>query len=211
MTPLPADPDRPGRDRDSATFVEQARRAQIVEAAIGALAELGFTGASMVRIADRIGVSRPLIHYHFRSREALIEAVIDEIYADALARVRPGIDQAATAHDRLAAFITGSVAFYQESPDRIRALAEIIHGTLASAWQPVRLREDREIDDLAAILRAGQRSGELGAFDPVVMARSVRHALNGLLDAWGRDPELDLQHYKGELIRLFAAATRREH
>jgi AcrR family transcriptional regulator len=189
------------------TFVEQARRAQIVGAAVTTLAELGYAAASVGRIAQRIGISRPLIHYHFRSREALIEAVLDHIYAAGYAAVRPGIDRAGTAPERLAAFITGSVAFYREHPDYIRALEEIVHGTRAADWQPVRAREDREIDALATVLRAGQEAGELGSFDATVMARTVRHALNGLLDAWHRDPALDLDHYTGELLRLFRAAT----
>jgi hypothetical protein len=105
---------------------------------------------------------------------------------------------------------TASAGCSGSRPERIRALGEIIHGTRTSSWQPVRLREDREIEDLAAILRAGQHAGELDDFDPVVMARSVRHALNGLLDAWAHDPGLDLEHYTDELLRLFAAATRKQ-
>src|SRR5690606_36532880 len=124
------------------------------------------------RIAERIGVSRPLIHYHFRNRKALIEAVVEHVYAVGYATVRPAIDSADSAADRLAAFITGSVAFYRRYPAYIRALEEVRHGTRASDWQPIRQREDQEIDALATILRHGQEAGEFGAFDPVVMSRT---------------------------------------
>ena len=191
-------------------FVEQARRAQVVEEATHAFAELGYTGASMVRIADRLGVSRALLNYHFRNRQTLVEAVVDQIYAAGRAEVGPGVERAPTAQGRLAAFITGSVAFYRDSPHRIRALQEIAYGTRTSSWQPVRRHRHQEIIAVAAVLRAGQRSGELGEFDPVIMARSIRCSLDGLFDTWWRDPDTDLDRYAAELVRLFTAATRKE-
>ena len=58
------------------TFTETARRAQIVTAAVDILAEDGFKAASLARIAQRAGISKGLILYHFSSKEELFgEAV----------------------------------------------------------------------------------------------------------------------------------------
>ena len=47
------------RSKDgSSTFTETARRAQIVEYAIEAIAELGYHQASVRKIAERVGVSQ---------------------------------------------------------------------------------------------------------------------------------------------------------
>ncbi len=43
------------------TFIETARRAQIVVAAIDTIAEFGYAGASFAHIAERLGISRGLI------------------------------------------------------------------------------------------------------------------------------------------------------
>ena len=47
------------------TFTETARRAQIVAAAIDTIAELGYGQASMARIAERVGITKGVIAYHF--------------------------------------------------------------------------------------------------------------------------------------------------
>src|SRR6202453_4771003 len=55
---------QPGEAAAERTFIETARRAQIVAAAIDTIAELGYAQASFARIADRVGISRGLISYH---------------------------------------------------------------------------------------------------------------------------------------------------
>lgn len=49
---------------------------RIIEATIEAFAELGYAGASIKTIAQRAGVSRSLLHYHFKSKEDLVMRAI---------------------------------------------------------------------------------------------------------------------------------------
>jgi AcrR family transcriptional regulator len=189
------------------TFTELARRSQIVEAATEAIAEHGYAAASMGRIAERIGVSRALLHYHFRTREALIVAVVDEVYAAGYLAIRPGMDAESTAAGQLRAFIRGSLDFYRQSPQRIAALSEITTGTRKSAFQPVAERRATELETLAMLFRDGQQAGEFGDFDAAVMASSVRGSLDAAQAARAADPSLDLDHYRDELIMIFERAT----
>ncbi|GAB3917065.1 TetR family transcriptional regulator [Microlunatus endophyticus] len=190
------------------TFTEQARGIQIVSAAIEVIAEHGYSAASMGRIADRIGVSRALLNYHFRNREALIEAVVTEVYATGYRAVRPGMDAETTASGQLRAFIRGSVNFYLQSPQHIAALTEIIAGTQKGDFRPVAEHVSTELEAVALLFRDGQRAGEFRDFDPYVMARSVRGALDATLGARAADPDLDLDHCGDELIMLFENATK---
>ncbi len=50
----------------------------IREAALTVFARHGFKGASIAMIADRAGVARPLVHYHYASKEALWKAAVSE-------------------------------------------------------------------------------------------------------------------------------------
>lgn len=54
------------------------RRAQIVAAASDVFAELGYTGGSIRIIAERVGVSSSSLLQHFGSKEALLEAVLQD-------------------------------------------------------------------------------------------------------------------------------------
>lgn len=55
------------------------RRRQIVEAAVAYFAEVGFEGATR-GLAERLGVTQPLIYRYFPSKDELIRAVYEEVY-----------------------------------------------------------------------------------------------------------------------------------
>ena len=50
----------------------------ILDAAERIFGEHGFGGASMREIAQVAGVAQALLHYHFRNKEALYQAVFDQ-------------------------------------------------------------------------------------------------------------------------------------
>lgn len=61
----------------------QARRRQILEAAIAYFAEAGF-GVQTRELTRRIGVSQPLLYRYFPSKQDLIEAVFQEVFVSRL-------------------------------------------------------------------------------------------------------------------------------
>jgi len=54
-------------------------RRQLLDAAIDCLHERGFAGATLEIIADRAGVSRGAVQFHFGNRDDLFLGIIDEI------------------------------------------------------------------------------------------------------------------------------------
>src|SRR5438067_6267949 len=59
---------------------EAGRRAQILDAALHVMAEHGFRGASIKRIAERAGLRSPaLIYWYFKDKEALLEALLEQL------------------------------------------------------------------------------------------------------------------------------------
>ena len=65
------------------TFTETARRAQIMAAAIDAIAELGYGQASLARIAEAADTSKGVIIYHFGGKDELIKELLQELIARA--------------------------------------------------------------------------------------------------------------------------------
>jgi TetR/AcrR family transcriptional regulator len=56
-------------------------RERILQAALDVFAERSFDGASTREIALRSGVTQPLLHYHFSTKEALWRAAVDRLFA----------------------------------------------------------------------------------------------------------------------------------
>lgn len=57
-------------------------RQRILQAARQRFAEAGYGGTSTTEIARLAGVTHPLVHHHFGSKEGLWRAVVDELFAD---------------------------------------------------------------------------------------------------------------------------------
>lgn len=59
-------------------------RERILAAALREFADQGYAGASTSVIAAAAGVTQPMVHYHFKSKDALWRAVVDAVFAEEL-------------------------------------------------------------------------------------------------------------------------------
>jgi TetR/AcrR family fatty acid metabolism transcriptional regulator len=195
----------------SRTFIEEARRAQIVKSAIATIAEQGYANTSLMDIAKRAGISKGVILYHFANKDELITKVVAEIFAAAIAEVRPKVHAASTAAGRLRTFIEARIGFLATHRAHMQALLDIWishrgpdgHMLLDAGTAEPNLRT---IEDL---LRAGQGAGEFRDFPTRPMAMAIGQALDGVLLQLVNDPALDLDQYASELVTIFELATRR--
>jgi TetR/AcrR family fatty acid metabolism transcriptional regulator len=199
-----------GQKRPS--FIEAARRTQIIECAIETISTLGYAQASLAQIAKRAGISKSVITYYFKSREELIEQVVKAIYKDAASFIGPRIAAQPTAALRLQAYIQAHVEYISTHLMQMMAIMEIAinfrteEGKLrygAATERPV-------LTALEAILRKGQQEGDFRAFDPRVMALTIRRSIDALPPLFIADPTLDANVYARELVTLFDRATRKE-
>lgn len=86
MTKVPASKERPTvksyRDRRQPTSV---RKVQIVQATLRVIAEHGISGATLSRIAEKVGITDAALYRHFRSREEILlaahHALVERVYA----------------------------------------------------------------------------------------------------------------------------------
>jgi AcrR family transcriptional regulator len=61
-----------------------ARERQILDAALAVFAERGFQHASMDAVAERVGVTKPVVYTHFGSKEGLLLACLARARAELL-------------------------------------------------------------------------------------------------------------------------------
>jgi TetR/AcrR family transcriptional regulator, fatty acid metabolism regulator protein len=193
------------------TFIETARRAQIVAAAIDTIAELGFGQASLARIAETAGTSKGVILYHFGGKDDLIRELVAELSAKGRAYMGPRLEAEPMGMGMLRAYIESNVAFIRENRNHVLATVEIALTGRSADGSPLYDMSAREAGAAAlqGLLAHFQGTGEFRAdFDPLVMALAIRAALDAVPARLARDPDLDLDHYGRELADLFQIATR---
>ncbi|MDL9948757.1 TetR/AcrR family transcriptional regulator [Gordonia sp. ABSL11-1] len=103
-TPAPREPQQ---ERSRIT------RERLLRSAIEALAQDGWASATVAAVAERAGVSRGAAQHHFPTREALITAVLEQVFDDMTSTASTAI---ATMPDddtgRIAAAVDRAVAIY---------------------------------------------------------------------------------------------------
>lgn len=145
------------RSRLKAAVPDQDGRQRILSAAIRAFAEVGYAGATTAGIAREAGVTQPLVHHHFGSKDGLWRAAADAVFANIPRLVSPPADR--SPRETLVAMIERFVRFVAEHPEVTRIVAR--EGAAPSPRLDYLLKQYlhepfREVVDL---IRAGQGAG----------------------------------------------------
>ncbi|MBA0125128.1 TetR/AcrR family transcriptional regulator [Haloechinothrix sp. YIM 98757] len=86
------------------------RERQMIDVAVALFAERGYVAASMDEIAERVGVSKPMLYEYFHSKEGLLIAAIRRARADLLAATENAASSARSAEEAL---WQGLLAYFQ--------------------------------------------------------------------------------------------------
>ncbi|WP_147915410.1 TetR/AcrR family transcriptional regulator [Ruania zhangjianzhongii] len=179
------------------TFIERARRAQLIEVTIELVADDGYRGASLARIAERAGLSKAAVLYHFASKDALVQAAHQATLVALTGDVAKAIEAADSA-DAPAAYVRAMIGHLREQPRHTRMLIEAMshgfgeHGA-AERWRA-----------LAQILEASW-PGRLA--DSRTAAVIIGGAIDGIVNESLQDPTYDTAAAAEQLIRMIAVAT----
>ncbi|MGX1757918.1 TetR/AcrR family transcriptional regulator [Streptomyces lydicus] len=193
------------------SFTETGRRAQIVAAAIDVIADVGYHRASFAKIAERAGLSSTgMISYHFDGRDDLMREVVAEVMRLAEGYIRPRIEAHESYAARLRASIEGNLDLFAEYPNHLAAIVEILANLRGGDPGMVAFLDSTEANLAVQVeqIRTAQRAGEFGDFDPWVMMRAIRAAIDDVVRRATHDPALDVRAAGRELADLFDRATR---
>jgi AcrR family transcriptional regulator len=194
------------------SFIEEARKKQIIDATIAAIAETGYAGASLAKLAARAKISKSIISYHFSGKDQLIEETMQQIFRELWNSVRPRLLAESTAAGQLRAYIEAEFAYLEMNRAQLLTISYILmnhrdrNGRLYLHDQA----EKTNLEMLGRMLEQGQKSGEFRDFAVLPMAATLMHSINGALGQWAADPALSLSDYARELVTIFDLATRKQ-
>ena len=92
-------------------LTRSARRAQLLVAARDVFAAQGYHAAAMDDIAERAGVSKPVLYQHFPGKLELYRALLTTCADDLVERVRDAISRTSDNHERVAAAVSAYFDF----------------------------------------------------------------------------------------------------
>ena len=187
--------------------VSEARKKQIMDAAVVVFARRGFYEARMEDIASEAGLSKGALYWYFDSKDAIISALMEHIFSRETAAMAPLLESDAPAAERLRAVTD---YFVRELFDELVDLMPVMYEYYAASMreEPVRtflqgyLGSYREM--LATLVQQGIDRGEfrddVDAGDAAMMVASL---YEGAAFLWFLDPdEVNIESLSETSVRL---------
>jgi AcrR family transcriptional regulator len=187
------------------TAAELARREQLIEATIGLVAEVGWTGFTIQRVADAVGVTKAAVIYHVGSREQLVRAAYQRVIDAFIGAVTERVATAEDAVQVVEFTLRAQLEYFREHPDHARVIVEALGSDLGIEDSP---SAPERRDALAGLILAARGGGD--AESAGVLAVLLNGALDGAVAASLTDPSFDLAAAEEELIALLHAGLGRK-
>lgn len=102
---------------------------RILEAADEVLAEVGYEAASVRLVAERAGVNKALIFYHFDTKSALFDRVLQGYYEAHLVTLQTAFKQEGSPRERLHCVLEAYLGFMQEHRRYPRMVQHLLNGS----------------------------------------------------------------------------------
>jgi TetR/AcrR family transcriptional regulator len=162
MTPANTAPARQTRKR---TRIQEENEERILDAALEVFSSYGFRGATVDKIAELSGMTKPNLLYYFRRKEDIYLAVLHrtlEAWLDPLETLGMSDDPAA----EIRSYIERKLQMSRDNPKASRLFAmEIVQGApVIGEFLSGRLK--RLVDDKAAVIRRWIARGLVRPIDP---------------------------------------------
>jgi AcrR family transcriptional regulator len=161
------------------------KRRLILEAAVRVFAREGFNGARVSDVADEAGIAYGLVYHYFRSKDEILDTIFLERWNVMLEAITSVREQPLTAREQLEAVAAFIVESYRRDPDVMKVIVVEVTRA-ANSFGRAHLAQIREAyDGIAAIVAAGQVSGELrDTVTPAFAAMAFYGAIEQVLTGW---------------------------
>ena len=145
-------------------------RAAILQAAVREFAREGVAGARTDAIARSAGVNKALLYYYFQDKEALYQAVLDEVFSGVRVAIENALRQTLPPRERLKAYVGAHFDYIASNQLYPRIVhAEFLRASRDSSrlqriakeyFQPI-------FSQVAELLVEGMRSGDFRPVNPM--------------------------------------------
>jgi TetR/AcrR family fatty acid metabolism transcriptional regulator len=199
-----------GKAGKRGSFIEEARRKQILDIAIDEIDRRGYSNTSIDAIAARAGISKGVIYYHFQGKRELVgsitAALLDELFEYRKARVEAETSARAKLRTYIEAYFEFVCANERKFTAMLEAGVDLAANRDGNPWAPT--TNERVFGYIASILDEGQRTGEFREIPSRVVAPVIQGALDGIAVQAASDPHgVSIEDCKRELDRMIETYT----
>jgi AcrR family transcriptional regulator len=178
------------RKTEKSTFIEQARRKQILDTALKLFTEKGFNQTSIDEIAKAVDISRGVIFYYFNGKRELGEETVKQVLRDFRRYVQARVELRQTGKTKLLEYIDASLDYQIEHREDYLGYIDTM-GCFGTAEDKYTLlasvnRKTRQM--LVELIKSGQKNGDIAKLDANDLADVIQGAIDGLMELCAVEP-----------------------
>jgi AcrR family transcriptional regulator len=158
--------------------------------ATAVFAERGFHAASMDEIAERAGISKPMLYLYFDSKEGLWRSCVAAARRRLFEAIDGAVDTSAPPDVQLWLGVQAFFAFVEEQQDSWAVLGETRAGPLSGELAEVRRQVARGVSGLLRDAAAAEGAGRAALQQAEPLARTLVGAGESLANWWLEDRAL---------------------
>lgn len=138
---------------------------KILNAAQNVFIQKGMDGARMQEIADEAGINKALLHYYFRTKQKLFEAIFKKVFSNILPNLMDMVHSDLPIEEKLGIFIENYIDLLMKNPYLPNFILKEIHrdpGFLASILK----RNGMKPKEVFALFEKEMEAGKIRIMDP---------------------------------------------
>jgi AcrR family transcriptional regulator len=188
------------------TFIEEARRKQILDIALEKITREGFENTTIHEIANQAGISKGVIYYHFKGKHELVREIWKVLFEELFEYRKIRVENQKTATAKLRVYLESNIEFIRANYNKFVTLHKMgidmgYENSDANHWYGEAF--ERCFKYLSTILTEGQQKGEFRKFSTDLMAAVIQAAFEGFSTQWIAIPNLvDLEQGKKLLLEM---------
>jgi len=170
-------PPKASVDKSCKVCQDASTHEKILEAARAEFIENGLRGARMQEIADRAGINKALLHYHFRDKEGLHQAALKSVIETVSGRIASALPEGGTSNspeEAIRLMVRSYMGVLRDNPQMVgMVLRELADGgenlgTLIESVGPMAQRLYRTV-----LEQVGNKTDDWPVIDPVHIFMSL--------------------------------------
>lgn len=193
------------RSQEANQAIREARKQQLLNAAVGVFARRGFVGARIGDVADAAGISQGLLYHYFSSKEELFTALVRQAAQGMTGLLQRALGLAVSSGERLRWLVEQELAGLGDDPHIFMVVlqAMMTDGVPDEARQVVEglLLETGRL--LRQLIAEGQATGDIVGEDAAETALLFGTWLQGVAVGIAMRPQAAALPRGESLVRLF--------
>jgi len=193
------------RSSSKRSFIEQARRKQILEVSSKLFMSKGFKKTSVDDIAQAAEVSRGVIFYYFDGKREIGEQTIRNHLRKYSDYVRERVSKRKTSQTQLLEFVDACLDYQNDHRELYLLTVELVasFGDTNDRYELTRFVNSRTREWLLEIIEGGKKNGEYARIPANDLADVIQGFVDGIMELSAMQPEVvDLKGCKNLIHKM---------